>query len=323
MKIFITGDRGFVGSYMTKKMVESGHEVIGLDKKTLDGKVYGYSVNEGNILDKGILIKTMPGADCIIHLAAEHHDFGITRDEFFKVNVEGTKNLLDMASELDIKTFIFYSSVAVYGDQDEPTTEETRPDPVSDYGKSKLKAEEEIRNWADEDKTRKVIMVRPAVIFGPCNYANMYTLIDNIYRKRFIPVGKGNNIKSVAYVENIVEATIFLLNKGLPGVSVFNYSDGPQKTSSQIMQIILKHMNRKTFRFHLPIWLAVSGASIFDLLARITRINFPITSYRIRKLNTATHHKAQKIKDLGFSPLISLEEGFRRMVAWYIKEDKH
>ncbi len=319
MRIFVTGDRGFVGSYIVKKFISSGHEVVGLDKKPLNGEVYGYQTSEGNILSRDKLVKMMSGAECVVHLAAEHQDFGVSREEFFQVNVEGTRNLLETAAALNINRLVFYSSVAVYGDQECPTSEDTQPEPVSDYGESKLKAEDEIRAWALADPARKVAIIRPAVIFGPENYANMYNLLNSLYRRRFISVGKCDNIKSVAYVENIVDATCFLLEKIEPGVEIYNYSDYPQMTAAQITDMILKYLSYPKARFSLPLGPVLAMAGIFDLMGKITGYNFPITAYRIKKFNTPTHHRSDKIRGAGFSPSISLEDGFKRMVEWYIK----
>ncbi|MDH7606104.1 MAG: NAD-dependent epimerase/dehydratase family protein, partial [Melioribacter sp.] len=231
--------------------------------------------------------------DLVMFLAAKHHDFGITKEEYFRVNEGGTINLLNCMSKLNVKNLIFYSSVAVYGTQDEPTTEDSPLTPDTNYGLSKLAAERAILNWVKEDKERRVIIIRPTVIFGPENYGNVYNLIDKIYKKRFIFVGDGSNIKSVAYVENLVDAAIFLIEKLKPGVQIFNYSDEPQLTTKEIVDIITEFMPHRIPNFKIPLSLAASAGSIFDILAKVTGYNFPITATRIKKFNTATHHRAE------------------------------
>jgi len=192
------------------------------------------------------------------------------------------------------------------------------PKPDSNYGKSKLAGENRINTWCKENSSRCVVIIRPTVIFGPNNYANVYNLIDKIYRKKFIFVGKGDNIKSVAYVENLVDATIFLIDKLRPGVQIFNYSDEPQMTISQVVDIISNYMPHKVPKTRLPLWLAKSFGSIFDLLGKITGKNYPITAARMKKFATSTHHKAMKIRDIGFNQKTETKEGFKRMIEWYI-----
>jgi nucleoside-diphosphate-sugar epimerase len=308
---------------LTKKLNEKAHAVIGLDLKPPSKEQARICQSfTGSILSREDLSKSVRGADLIISLAAEHHDFGIKREDYFKVNVEGTELLLDVASREGINQLIFYSSVAVYGSQKNPTDENTPPVPVNPYGASKLEAEKVIEKWAVADRQRSVIIIRPTVIFGPNNFANMHNLIDKIYRKKFIFVGKGENIKSVAYVENLVDATVFLTEKLKPGVQIFNYVDEPQLTIAQTVDIISGYMPHRVPKMKIPLWLAVAGGSVFDLLAKITGHNFPITGARMKKFATSTHHKADKIRQLGFKQNVELREGFRRMVDWYLARNQ-
>jgi len=319
MKILITGNTGFVGKFLTKSLVDKGHQVIGLDVSIPEKKNDGFVL--GSVLDIKSIMEAAKGADAIIHLAAKHHDFGISREEFFEVNVQGTQNLLDCASRLGIKKFIFYSTVAVYGNHKAYTNEDTTPEPESDYGESKLAAEKRVNKWVAEDKAREVIIIRPTVVFGPQNYANMYNLINSIYKKRFIFVGKGENIKSVAYVENLVEATTFLLEGSKAGLQVYSYSDYPQMSSGEIVETIAENLPGKMPQIKLPLRPTLALASVFDLLAKLTGYNFPITANRIKKFNTATHHKAEKIKEAGFRASVELKVGLKRMVDWYLSRN--
>jgi nucleoside-diphosphate-sugar epimerase len=218
-----------------------------------------------------------------------------------------------------VKKFIFVSSVAVYGTRSEPTDENTLPTPDTPYGRSKLAAEKVVAKWAQEDPTRQVIIIRPTVIFGPKNYANVYNLIDQIYHRRFIFVGDGSNIKSVAYVENLVEATRFLLCRMKSGVDIYNYVDEKQMTTKQIVEIVSRLLSVPIPKIKIPLWLTAGFGSIFDLLGKITGYNFPITGKRIKKFCTETYHNADKIRALSFQQPVSLDEGFKRTIAWYLE----
>src|SRR6185295_6727588 len=184
------------------------------------------------------LSQAMEGADTVINLAAKHHDFGVSRREFFLINEDGTRCILEAMRQKRVKRFIFFSSVAVYGDVQECSHEGLPTNPSNDYGESKLAAEKLIEQWVREDAARAVVIIRPTVVFGPSNYANMYKLIDTIYKGRYVPVGKGDNIKSTCYVENLVDVTLFLMDRMAPGVAVYNYSDYDHLTSKQIVDII-------------------------------------------------------------------------------------
>jgi len=319
MKILVIGNTGFIGQFLTKKLLNKGHKVIGFDiNPASEAQKNLCECVIGDILSPDDVLRAANGVDMIITLAAKHQDFGVTRAEFFKVNETGTKILLDCASKSEIKKIIFYSTVAVYGTQKEPTTEDTLPAPDNDYGESKLAAEKLIQEWVKEDKSRCVIVIRPTVVFGPSNYANMYNLINKIYKKKFFFVGKGDNIKSVAYVENLADANIFLIDKLKPGIQIFNYSDEPQMNISQIIKTITNYMPHTIPKIKIPLTPAVILTSIFDFLGKLMGYNFPITAARIKKFATSTHHKADKIRKLGFMQKIEIREGFRKMVEWYL-----
>lgn len=318
MKILVIGSSGFIGQFLVKKLIDHKHSVIGFDinpppAATCDMCTYC----TGDLLSHQDLNNAAKNVDLIISLAAKHHDFGISRDEYFEVNEGGTRILLECAAKCSIKNIIFYSTVAVYGTQDKPSTEETTPQPDNYYGQSKLAGEQVIQKWVKQNSSRQVIIIRPTVIFGPNNYANVYNLIDKIYRKKFIFVGNGENIKSVAYVENLVDATVYLIDKFTPGIQVFNYSDEPQMTIAEIVDTIGTYIPHEIPKTKLPLWFATTFGSIFDLLAKVTGKNYPITAARMKKFATSTHHTAKKIREHGFVQKIPTKEGFKRMVEWY------
>ncbi|HEY5594239.1 MAG TPA: NAD-dependent epimerase/dehydratase family protein [Nitrospiria bacterium] len=320
MKVLVSGNAGFIGTFLTQALMENRREVVGIDIRPCNPKDHHYESILGDVRNPDDVMKAAQGADVIMHLAAEHQDFGVTREAFFSVNVKGTRTLVECATRLGIKKFIFYSTVAVYGNAGKVTTEETPPRPVSDYGESKLEAEKVLYAWAHDDPSREVVILRPTVVFGPRNYANMYNLMESIYKNRFIFVGRGRNIKSVAYVENLVAATLFLLERMGPGVMICNYSDTPQLTTARTVEILSRHLSRRVPKFKVPLMPALVAASAFDLLSKLTGYNFPVTAYRIKKFNTDTHHAADAIRALGFKPPVDLEEGFRRMAEWRMRE---
>jgi nucleoside-diphosphate-sugar epimerase len=321
MNILITGNAGFIGGYLTRKLISLGHTVRGLDINPDNPQSKICECIVGDICDKETVMRAMKGMDIVINLAAKHHDFGISEKEYFDVNEGGTRNLAECAAQFNVKKFVFYSSVAVYGTQAAPPTEESVPNLPSPYGSSKLAGEKALENWAKEDSSREVLVIRPVVVFGPENYANMYSLIRQIMDKKFIFIGRGDNIKSIAYVENLIEATTFLLNRLKPGMEYCNYVDEPQMTIRQIVNTISRYGGVKIPNIHFPLSLAVVLASPFDILEKITGRLFRITAKRIKKFNTETHFKANKIRETGFKQPITLEEGLRRTVEWF-KNDK-
>ncbi|MFA5261553.1 MAG: uridine kinase [Candidatus Omnitrophota bacterium] len=317
MKILVIGSEGFVGGYLTRDLLALGHQVVGFDVGQADKPRSGYELFPGDLMDSGALRRAAGGADIVINLAAKHHDFGISREDFFLINEEGTRRILNVLSDLGIKKFIFFSSVAVYGEMDRCSSEDCPPKPSNDYGESKWAAEKLIQAWVAADPQREVLVIRPTVVYGPHNYANMYRLIDMIYKRRFFFVGKGDNIKTVTYVENLSAAAVFLMGRLKPGLEVYNYADYPHYTSAQIVRFITDSLGRKPYKWHLPLKPILMVTGIVDVLGKMTGINFPITANRISKINAVTWHGSEKLRQLGFKPAVTVEEGIKRMVAWY------
>ncbi len=319
MNILVTGDSGFIGTNLTQQLIENGFSVFGLDINPEKKYSINYNFITGNILDEAAVNIAMQNVDCVIHLAAEHKDFGITKEQYFLVNEKGMEVLLRCSSKNNIKKFIFYSSVAVYGDN-QPSTENTEPKPNNYYGASKLAAEKVLKNWYNEDLSREVVLIRPAVVFGPLNRANIYKLIKQVSDGSFVWVGNGGNIKSIAYVENLVAATMFQLKKMQSGFSVFNYADTPHYSTKDLVALIAKKADVKIPKLRLPYSLAIFAASFIDLIGKITKYDFPITAKRIEKFNTSTQHLAEKILAEGFVPQFSIEQGIEKTIQW-IKTD--
>jgi len=315
--ILITGGSGFIARYFIERLKE--FKVHNLDLKEPDFQSHA-TYFKGDIRKAEDVWNAMQGADTLIHLAAMHHDFGIRREEYFQTNAEGARILAEQATKAGIRQIINFSSVAVYGNAGNPgpTTESTPVSPNSPYGESKWIAEQVFSDWASQDPQRKVVTIRSTVVFGPWNLANVLNLIKMIHRGFYLHIGQGNNIKSLAYAGNIADAALYALRHCQPGLCLLNYSDEPQLSSRQIAEMQAAMLNRK-IRFHIPYSLGILLARPFDWLIALTGINFSISSNRVKKLLTQTWHSAPKIRQMGFQPKTSIEQGMQQMINWYLE----
>jgi nucleoside-diphosphate-sugar epimerase len=211
--------------------------------------------------------------------------------------------------------------VAVYGIRDEISTEQLEPKPDAPYGASKLAGEKVLADWANEKPERKVLIIRPTLVFGKNNMANMRNLIKQIDSGLYFHLGKAETIKSIAYVENLVKATLFLKERMKTGVSIYNYADEPQLSTREISNVIADTLHKK-IRLSVPKTLGVMMGLPFDIIIKLTGRNLPISSARIKKLGTPTHHSARKLFSEGFQPRYSTIEGLKKMVDWYKGEKK-
>ena len=204
MNILVTGSNGFVGSQLMWELEKLNHNVIGIDisphcnSKPHPETVVG-DIRSFEDLDKVNNIfqtKYNNSLELIIHCAAAKHDFGISREEYFSHNQYGTQRLLEFAEKTDIHKLIYLSTVSVFGHPQGRADEETPYNPDNPYGESKLGGELLCIEWQKKNPQNELIVLRPTVIYGPHNFANIYKLINTLHRTPLVTVGKGNYVKS-------------------------------------------------------------------------------------------------------------------------------
>lgn len=272
----------------------------------------------------------MEGVDMVVNLAAAHHDFGIAYDTYYSVNEHGSQMVCDAMDRAGVKELVFYSTVAVYGDAPTPHEETAPTAPNSPYGGSKLKGESVFKKWVDQGDGRNALIIRPTVTFGVHNFANMYSLIRQIDSGKYARFGKGTNIKSLSYVENIVHATLFLKgmqsdkpNREIESFEIFNYIDKPDLTSTQISDHVSACLGKKP-AIAMPYFVGMLLGLPFDVVIKLTGKNLPISTARVKKMfKTETKFEADKLLGVGYQPKVPLKEGIDRMVKWYMETGKN
>ena len=326
--VALTGASGFIGRYFIEKLLNlnPNSKLKNLDLQDPDFDLECEFVS-GDVRDRDATDRLCAGANLCIHLAAAHRDSGISRDEYFSVNEAGTQTLLQSMTDHGLQRLVFLSSVAVYNPlTDGPITEATVPDPQSPYGESKLSAERVIARWVEESPDRSALIVRPTVVIGPRNVANMYSLIDQIDRGRYMfNFGSGRNVKSVAVVMNLVEfVTWYVQNDNFVAgkTETFNFVDTPQLEISKTIDVIHDEIKRPRPRLTVPMPIAVMAGTCVDLLGKAIGKDLPISAARIRKLAMTTRFEASQVDSAGFQRRFSTEDGLRRMVRWFMASER-
>jgi nucleoside-diphosphate-sugar epimerase len=273
------------------------------------------------VRDLASLSRSLASASAIVHLAAVHRDDVRPLSLYDEVNVAGARNVCEAARRNAINRIVFTSSVAVYGFAPPGTDESGALGFFNDYGRTKAMAEEVFVDWQTEHKGRSLVIVRPTVIFGEGNRGNVYNLMRQIASGKFVTVGSGDAVKSMAYVENVASFLLHALGFG-PGVSVYNYVDKPDLSMNELVDVVLQVVGRSNrFRPRLPYWLGYSAGLAIDGLAGLTGRTFPISAIRVRKFCTSTQFAADRIAAAGFKPGVSLREGLERTIRYEFLED--
>lgn len=320
MIINVIGGSGFIGSNLIKQLVIE-HDVVNYDLR--DSDIFPSITKTLDVRSTKELNEGLQKSDWVVLLAAEHRDDVDPISLYYDVNVQGTANVLTAMEKNNIKKIIFTSSVAVYG-LNKINPDELHPvSPFNHYGKSKLQAEELLREWYNKSPDdRTLIIIRPTVVFGPGNKGNVHNLLKQITSGKFLKIGKGNNEKSMAYVENIAGFIKHCIDKNLQGNFLYNYADKPDLTTNQLLTITEKKLGKKLPPVKVPYAIGYFGGLCFDVLSKITGKKFSISSVRVKKFCSVTKFSSEKALATGYKPKFNIEEGLEMTIDSIVNEKK-
>ena len=313
MKIFITGNLGFIGTHLAELLIERGFTIIGFDKEKASGNEK-YECILGNILDVELLNKsTKDNIDLIIHLAADHKDNLHPKSIYYDVNVQGTQNLIDACTINNINRILFTSTVAVYGLNPTETSEDSAPDPLNDYARSKLQAEQNLIHWWKKKNNRSLSIIRPTVVFGENNRGNVFNLMKQLANNRFIMVGSGENKKSIAYVGNLIEFILKALEFE-KGIHIYNYADKPDYTMNELVESISNRLKLKSSILHIPYILGLFISILFDFKSYLTQRTYLISKIRIQKFCSNSIISTVKLDKIDFNRTFTISQALDKTI---------
>ncbi len=312
MNIAIIGGSGFIGTRLCARFEENNAiDYVIIDIAT--SAAYPHKWRYGDLRDEDSLRKALNGKfDIVINLAAEHKDNIQPKVRYYETNENGQDILCKIMDEFSIEKLIFTSSVAVYGFVTEDTDESGKIAPFHAYGDSKYKAEMVAEKWYAQKDNRQLSVIRPTVVFGEGNRGNVYNLLRQIASRYFLIIGSGNNKKSMAYVENVVAFIEFLTHEG-SGHQVINYVDKPDFDMNSLVNTVNVALGKTSKTFHLPYWIGLMIGHSSDILSKITKREFPISSIRVKKFCARTQFKTST-NYLGFKQPYNLTDGIERTV---------
>jgi GlcNAc-P-P-Und epimerase len=311
--IDLIGGSGFIGTRLASRLELKGERFAILDKAA--SVRFPAAHRFADVRDVESLRANLGGGP-IINLAAEHRDDVQPVSLYRDVNVGGAENICRVASEKGVTTIIFTSTVAVYGFANPGTNESGMIAPFNEYGRSKYEAEEVFRRWQQEDANRRtVVIIRPTVIFGEGNRGNVHNLLRQLASGRFVMVGKGCNVKSMAYVENMAAFLEHALALG-PGITVYNYVDKPDFNMNTLISTVKEEMGMDgRERIRIPYSAGMAIGYFFDLAASLTRRSFPVSSVRVRKFCATTQFETS-VARTGFVAPVALADGLKRTIRY-------
>lgn len=321
MKVLLTGATGFLGSHICEQLVDAGHEVRALVRKTSDTRVLqtlrSVELFEGAIEDRTSCLRACEGIDAIIHNAALVK--ARSEAEFRLANVIGTQNMLDGATlhKKSIKRFVFVSSLAARAPSTDgrPLPDSAEPAPVTTYGRTKLEAERAVLACKDDFH---VVVVRPTAIYGARD-REMFQLFQVAHRRVAPLVGDPRGKLTLIHGEDCARAIVLTLDAQVPSGRAYDLDDGRVYNRQDLVRGLELAVGQPAL-VHLPIprLLMETVGLVSEQVGRVTNRSVMLTREKVNELHQQWVGNSKPAQEeLGFRPRLTWEDGAKKTADWY------
>jgi len=324
--VIIFGGTGFIGTHLTAFLLEHfpGIKIVCADLRLFDSSRFLPTLIEealktGRVrhvpadVRESLLSLGLPEhADLIVNLAAICREPGHEHHEYFETNLRGAENVCAFAEHVDCRNILFTSSIAVYGIMEKETEETSLPLPCTPYGSSKLAAELIHRCWQERGPDRRLLVVRPGVIYGAGENANVTRLIRAVLKRHFVYTGNRNTRKAGGYVKELCRALLWLFDRQCRekrGFLLANFGRSPLPTVQEYVEAILRTAHRSGQWIPSVPFSLVRGLSIpIATLSRMAGKKSAIDPLRVDKVARSTPVVPGELLRGGYPFLYSLDD---------------
>jgi nucleoside-diphosphate-sugar epimerase len=318
-KVFVTGGSGFVGRELIKTLVDAGDVVAALARSPQAADVVrslGAQVVTGDLSSKPEMKIGMAGAAVVFHCAADVSMWGDVK-KIARVNVEGTRNVIECARDVGVPRVVHVSTEAVLvSGKPLVQMDETAPLPARNIGvypATKAAAERVVR--AMNGHGIECVIVRPRFIWGRGDTTVLPGMIDASKRGGFPFIGGGDHLTSTCHVLNVIEGMLLAADRGKPGETYF-LTDGPAVTVRGFVTDLLATQGVKAGAQNIPYWLALFLAHGMELFWKMAKYQGtpPLTRAMVELFGReVTVNDAKARRELGYRAQVSHEAGLADM----------
>jgi nucleoside-diphosphate-sugar epimerase len=277
---------------------------------------------EGDLSDPASLPRLVEGADVVYHSAAKVGDWGRKR-EFREQIIEATGNLLTASRAAGVGRFLYVSSIIVYGHPKERAELFTEDEPLGQnlwwwgdfYCQAKIKAEELVRTsgvpWS---------IVRPSWTYGPRDRTSLPRVFKALAARRAAIVGTGDNKLNIIYAGDVADGAIRAATSSAGLSQAYNLASAGEITQREFIDFLTAELGVPPVRRRVPFWLAFYGGFLAEIIGRLIFLQRPphFTRYVINLIGRSTRFSTEKARtQLGWQPLVPVQEGVRRTLDWY------
>lgn len=327
MTVLVTGATGFTGGHLAATLARRGHHVRALVRarsrdrfQTSPLPALGVELVEGDLADRASLERATRGVEVVYHIAATYREAGQPDEAYRRVNVDGTRALLEAARSAGVRRVVHCSTGGVHGHiARPPATEEAPFNPGDIYQASKLEAEQAARRYGDETGL-DVVVARPIGIYGPGD-TRFLKMFRGLARGRFPLLGACEAFYHLTYIDDLVEG--FILCGEVPTARGRTYIlAGPRYTTlNDLVALVAREVGGRPPRLHLPVWPFFVAGALCELVCVPLGIEPPLYRRRVDFYTKSRAFDTTRARtELGYAPAVDLEEGIRRTADWYRQE---
>jgi nucleoside-diphosphate-sugar epimerase len=323
LKVLLTGASGFVGSHILDRLRARDIPTVLLLRPTSSQRFIAphlpsVEVRPGSVTDRASLEAALVGITHVIHCA------GATKarsaSEFFHANQEGTRNLVAAANARSpqVERFVHISSLAATGPASpaSPARESDRPQPVSDYGKSKLAGELEVRHHC----RAPYVVLRPPAVYGPRD--SEFLRLFKAVKAHLLPRPPGSQILSLVFVKDLAEAVVACLDHPKATNQTY-FVASPDATSSRLLaEAIARQMNLWTVPLPLPLPFLLFACLAQELMSRLTGRPSVLSWQKFAEIRAPGWVCDSSLleRDTGYRCSTPLQQGLAETLDWYRRE---
>ncbi len=312
MKVLVTGANGFIGSHLCELLLTKGYTVRAMVRRTSNLRwLQGLKVElaYGELEDENSLAPALNEITVVFHAAAAVR--AKKGEDFLRVNYTGSLRLAELAARAGVKRFVLFSSVAAAGPvkAGERLSEERTPQPVSEYGRAKLQAEQAVT--ALREQLHSVVLRLP-VVYGPRDQDGL--VFWRLLSRGIAPILGGTF--SLIYVRDAAQAALLAAERTVPSGSVYFVSDGVCYSYHMLAEEWEKLTGQRVFRIRIPAWLLHLAAGLNRNLTPAGTIFNPDKVQELGQECWVCSDQRAKT-ELGFVPEYDLKKGIQETWQWY------
>jgi dihydroflavonol-4-reductase len=322
MNVLVTGATGFTGGHLARHLLQSDERVAVLVRPSSEARAAGLKeagadVRVADLTDAAAVAAAARGCDVVYHIAATYREAGQGDAAYTRVNVDGTKHVLEGALSAGVRRVVHCSTGGVHGHIEHPPADETAPYAPGDvYQRTKLEAEELARSFGSRYPL-DVVIARPIGIYGPGDL-RFLKMFRGIARGRFPMLGSGEVFYHLTYIDDLVRG--FALCGQEPAAAGRTYIlAGPEYTTlNELVGLIATELGVQPPRLHLPLWPVWIAGALCELVCVPFGIDPPLFRRRVdfyRKSRAFDTRRARE--ELGYNPTVDLRTGIHHTAVWY------